>query len=89
MCEKDDSCIIPSSDTKYFCNVLLEIQSVFHSTEDKDKDVIYYLQVLSEQHYYDFFVDTRKIDTHLKRTNKPKPESESEEEINEDTVFDE
>ena len=101
---EDGSNIIPSKNIKYLCNVALQIQSVFHSTKDKDKDVVYYLQVLLEQCCYELFVDTRKIDPlpkhkkldpRLKRTYKPKPESESEseseseEEINEDTVIDE
>ena len=60
--EKDDSRTIPSKNTKYSCNVLLRIQSVFHSTKDKDKDVEYYSQVLLEQCCYDFFIGTRKID---------------------------
>ena len=93
----DNSRIISSRDVKYLCNVLLQIQSVFHSTKDKDKDVVYYSQVLLEQCCYELFVDTREIDPRLKRTKKidsrlgrkKKPESESEEEINQDTVFDE
>ena len=96
--DKDGSGIIPSKNTKYSCNVLLRIQSVFHSTKDKDKDIEYYSQVLLEKCCYDFFIDTRKIDPRfkrtnkldpsLKRTNKPESEFESEEEINEYTVLD-
>ena len=87
--DKDGSCIITSKNTKYSCNVLLRIQSVFHSTKDKDKDAEYYSQVLLEQCCYDFFIDIRKIDPRLKRTSKLESEFESEEEINEDTVLDE
>ena len=73
------------------------MQSVYHSTKDKHKDVIYYSQVLLDQCCYDFFVDTRKIDPRLKRKKKVdsrlkkhKKKSEPDEpEINEDTVLDE
>ena len=42
----DNSRIISSRDVKFLCNVLLQIQSVFHSTKDKDKDVVYIRTVL-------------------------------------------
>ena len=103
--EIDDYRIIPSEKTKYSCNVMLQIQSFYHSTKDKDKDVIYYSQVLLDQCCYELFVDTREIDPSLKRKKKvdsrlkhkkqsetePEPEfeSESEPEINEDIAFDE
>ena len=46
--DRDDFCTIPNENTKCLCNVALAIQSVYHSTKDKDKDkdVIYYSQVL-------------------------------------------
>ena len=89
--DNDDFYTIPSEITKHSCNVALEIQSVYHSTKDKDKDkdVIYYLQVLLGQCCYSFFVDTRKIDprlkrkkkanSHVKRKKKSELDSESEE----------
>ena len=32
----------PDKNFKYLCNVILVIQSVYHSTKDNDKDIIYY-----------------------------------------------
>ena len=94
--DKDNFCLIPNSNAKYLCNVALQVQSVYPSTKDKDQDVRYYLQVLLDQCCYEVFVDTRKNDQHLKCEKldsclkcKKKPESESEPEYNEDTVFDE
>ena len=95
--DKDDFCTVLSENIKNSCNVALTIQSVYHSTKDKNKDVIYFSQVLLDQCCYDFFVDTRKIDPRLKRKKKvdlllkrkKKSQTEPEEEINENTVFDE
>ena len=82
--------IIPGERIKYICNVALQIQSIYYNM--KDKDIKYYQQVLLKECSYEVFLDKRKINPRLKRTNKPKPEPEpesepeSEEEINEDTV---
>ena len=66
----DNPRIIPSINTKYLCNVDVFMQSVHHSAKDKDKDVVYYSQVLLEQCCYEFFVDTRKIGSCLKHKKK-------------------
>ena len=78
--ENDNSCIIPSKSTKYLCPVILQIQSVYHSTKDEDKDVEYHLRVLLNECCYEFFLDIRKVNPRLKHTNNPKPEPASESE---------
>ena len=99
--EIDDYRIIPGEKIRYSCNVILQIQSVYHTT--KDKYVIYYSQVLLDQWCYELYVDTReidpclkrkkKVDSRLKRKKKSKPEPEPkfefecEPEIDEDTAF--
>ena len=60
--------IVPSEKTKSLCNVLLQIQSVWYST--KDKDVVYYSQILLEQCCYEMFINTKKIDPRLKYEKK-------------------
>ena len=60
--------IVPSEKTKSLCNVLLQIQSVWYST--KDKDVVYYSQILLEQCCYEMFINTKKIDPRLKCEKK-------------------
>ena len=48
--------------SKYNCRVLLQIQSAYYSTKDKDKNILsgedtkYYPQVLLEQCRYAFFL---------------------------------
>ena len=98
--EIDDYRIVPSEKTTYSCNVILQIQSAYHSPKDKDEDVVYYLQVLLDQCCYELFVNAREIDPHLKREKKadsclrrkkksePELEPEFESEF-EDTTFDE
>ena len=68
--DKNDFCETPRENIKYLCNVILAIEFVYHSTKDKDKDVIYYSQVLLDQCRYDTFVDARKINPCLKRKKK-------------------
>ena len=63
--DRNDFCETPSKYIKYLCNVILAIQSVYHSTKDKGKDVIYYWKVLLDQWCY-----ARKIDPCLKRKKK-------------------
>ena len=73
----------PDKNIKYLCHVILVMKSVYHSTKDKDKDVIYYPQVLLDSP----LKPKKKIGARLK---KHKKNSESDEpEINEDTVLDE
>ena len=81
----NNSNMIPSERTKYIYNAALKIQSVNYIT--KYKDIKYCPQVLLKECCYEVFFDNRKINPRLKRTNKPKPEleSESEEKFNEDT----
>ena len=93
--DEDDNPIAPSEKIEYLCHVALQIQSVWHST--KDRDAKYYSQVWLDQCCYEVFADTRKIDPRLKRKNKPDPRLKRKknkaklelEECNEDTVIDE
>ena len=80
--------IIPNKNTKYDCRVLLLIQSVYHRMKDKDilsddnADIVYHIQVLVEQCG---LIHPDLIFTY----SEPDDNDESEEEFNEDTVFDE
>ena len=75
---------IPNEKTKYNCRVLLQIQSVYYSMNDKD--IRYYPQVLMEQCSYKPFFNNTIIHPDLEFTNS-EPDSESEDkEFNEDTV---
>ena len=72
----------------YTCVALLQMQSIFFNMKNYKDDLSYYLQLLLEQcvckrfiNYTLFHPDLVFTDTEL--------ESESEEEINEDTVLDE
>ena len=60
--DKDNNHVIPSKKIKYLCSVALQIQSVWHSMKDKDKDVKYYSQVFLDQCGNELFLDTREID---------------------------
>ena len=44
--DRDNFCETPDKSIKYLCNIIIAIQSVYQSTKDKDKNVIYYSQVL-------------------------------------------
>ena len=68
--EIGDYRMVPSEKTRYLCNVILQIQSVHHSTKDKEKDVVYYSKVLLDQCCYELFVDTREIDPCFRRKKK-------------------
>ena len=89
---------IPNENTKYNCRVLLQIQSVYYKTKDKDilsddndDDIRYYTQTLLEQRRYKDFSNNKLINSDLNSTDsEPDDNDESEEEeINENTVFDE
>ena len=83
ICFKDNA--IPNENTKYNCRVLLRTQSVFYSMKDKD-NVKYYPQIYLEQCVYRIFSNNALIYSDLEFTDT-EPDSESEEEINENTVF--
>ena len=78
--------------TKYKCRVSLQIQSVYYNM--KEKDIKYYPQVLIEQCACKTFSNNTIIHRDLEFTDF-EPDSgsndsdESEEEINENTVFNE
>ena len=84
-CFKND--IIPNKNTKYDCRVLLRIQSVYYSMKDSD-NITYYAQILLEQCVYNFCSNKALIYSDLEFTDT-EPDSGSEEEITENTVFDE
>ena len=79
---------IPSKNTMYTCRVLLQIQSVYFSMKDNKNGIEYYPQVLLEQCVYKIFSDNILINKNLEFTDT-KPDCESDEEINENTTFDE
>ena len=83
---------IPNENTKYTYRVLLQIQSVYYSMEDNIDEIEYYAQVLLEHYVYKVFSNNILIHKDLVFTDtEPDSESndESEEEINENTMFDE
>ena len=79
---------IPSENTKCTCRVLLIILSVYINMKDNKDNIKYYPQVLLEQCVYKYFSNNTIVHQDLEFTNT-KPDSESEEEINENTTFDE
>ena len=81
----------PKENIMYTCRVLLQIQSVFYNTKDNKDDIKYYLQILLEQCISKrFFNNNTIVHPDLEFTDtEPDSDSESEEEINENTAFDE
>ena len=84
--------IFANEKNKYDCRVLLQVQSVYYSMNNKD-DIVYYPQVLLEQYGYRLFSNNKLIHSDVIFTDtEPDSESndsdESEEEINQNTVFD-
>ena len=76
--------IIPNENTKYKCRVVLQIQSVYYSMNDKD--IKFYPQVLVEQCSYKTFSNNVLIHPDLKFTDS-EPDSESNDsDESEDTV---
>ena len=74
----------------------MQIQSVCYSMEDKDilsddnDDIVYYPQVLLQRCGYRLFSNNKLIHPDLIFTDtEPDDNDESEQEINENTVFDE
>ena len=66
------------------------MQSVFFKTKDKKDDISYYLQLLLQQCVSKSFINNAVFHPDLKFTGtEPESESESEEEINGSTVFNE
>ena len=83
---------IPNKNIKYTCRVLLQIQSVYFNMKDNKEDIKNYPQVLIEQcGYIPFSNNVLFHKDHKFTDNEPDSESndESEEEINENTMFDE
>ena len=85
--------MIPNENSKYTRRVLLQIQSVYFTMKDND-DIRYYPQVLLEQCGYKpfsnnvlFHQDLEFTDT--EQDSESRDSDASEEEINENTVFDE
>ena len=73
--------IIPKENTKYDCRVILRIQSVHYSMEDKE-DVKYYPQILLEKCVYRLFSNNTIIDSELEFSdNEPDNENYSEVEL--------
>ena len=83
---------ISNENNEYTCRVLLQIQSVYYSMKNNIDEIEYYAQVLLEQCVYKVFSNNILIHKDLDFTDT-EPDSvsndESEEEINENTMFDE
>ena len=85
---KNKDNIIPDENTKYSCRALLQIQSVYFNMKDNKEDIECYPQVLLEQCGYRPFSNNVLFHKDLEFTDT-EPDSESEEDINEDTMFNE
>ena len=83
---------ISNENNKYTCRVLLQIQSVYYSMKDNIDEIEYYAQVLLEQCVYKVFSNNILIHKDLDFTDTEADSvsnDASEEEINENTMFDE
>ena len=88
--KESDVSFIPKENAMYTCRALLPIQSVFFKRKDKNDDISYYPQLLLQQCICKRFINKVIFHPDLEFTDTvPESESESEEEINESTVFDE
>ena len=72
----------------YTCRVILKIQPVFFKNKNKNDDIIYYPQLLSQQCICKRFNNNVIFHPDLEFTDT-EPDSEEEEEINESSVLDE
>ena len=72
----------------YTCVALLQIQPIFFNMKNDKYDISYYPQLLLEQCVCKRFFNYTIFNPDLVFTDT-EPESESEEEINDDTVLDE
>ena len=69
---------------------MLQIQPIFFNMEDNKDDIRYYPQLLLEQCACKLFINNTIFHSELKFTDTERDSnSESEEEINENTVLDE
>ena len=74
----------------YTSRALLRIQSIFFNMKDKKEDIRYHPQLLLEQCAYKRFLKNTIFHPDLEFTDsEPDSDSESEEEVNENTVLDE
>ena len=72
------------------CTALLQTQSIFFNIKDSKYDIRYYPQLLLEQCAYNRFINNIIFHPDLEfKDTEPDSDFESEEEINENTVFDE
>ena len=91
-CLKEDgkSIVTPKEDVKYTCGALLQMQSIFFNMKDKENDIQNCPQVLLEQYAYKNFINNTIFGPDLEFTDTElDSNSESEEEVNENTVLDE
>ena len=84
-CFKDNK--IPNENSKYDCRALLRIQFVYYSMKDKG-NVKYYPQIFLEQ-CVDKICSNNALNYSELEFTDTEPDSESGEEINENTLFDE
>ena len=86
--KETDVNFIPTENVMYTCRALLQIQSLFFKIKDKKDDISYYPQLLLQQCACKQFINKVTFHPDLELTDT-KPESKSEEEINESTVLNE
>ena len=86
--EDGKSIVTPRENIKYTCRALLQIQSIFFNMKDNENDIRYCPQVLLEQCAYKCFINNTIFHPDLEFTNT-EPDSDSEKEVNGNTVFDE
>ena len=87
MPKENKAIFTPREDVMYTCRALLQMQSVFFNMKDKKNDISYYPQLLLEQCVCKRFINNIIFHPNLEFTDT-EPDSESEEEINENTVLD-
>ena len=86
--KEEQDIFTPEIDVMYTCIALLQIQSIFFNMKNDKDDISYYRQLLLDQCVYKRFINYTIFHPELLFTDT-EPESESEEEINEDTVLNE
>ena len=88
--EENKAIFVPEKEVMYTCRALLQIQSVFFNIKDNKDDITYYPQLLLEQCAYKRLINKTIFHSDFEFTDtEPDSGSESEEELNENTVFDE
>ena len=88
MPKENEAIFTPKEDVMYIGRALLQIQSVLFNMRDTKNDISCYPQLLLKQCVCKRFINNVIFHPDLEFTDT-EPDSESEEEINENTVLDE